>query len=261
MYVESNQVRYLPWDHTSFYLTLAQGFKSGGFAAGPQTIRQTEPLDQEEAISVEIGVKSEPLSNLRVTAALYSVEYEGLQIQNFGPDPNAPEAFGVFRTFNAGDAEATGLEVEVEWLPTDNMSLSGYISYTDSEFGETKIENAGANGNQDGQDLLRTPELQYGVNFEYVTPFTGGSNLRFNFDYYFSDDERGTLPTYGIQYAYNLIDASVAWTSASGNIEFLLWGKNIADEEYLTHIYTIAGSVTGVYGDPRTYGLTATFKF
>ena len=308
-------VRYTPWDHTSFYLSLASGFKSGGFAAAPQNEAQTEPLDQEDAVSFEIGVKSEPRSNLRILASLYHTEYEGLQIQTFGDgslsngdvcvrdlplvdnagnpirdnmgNQAVQDCFGSFRTFNAGDAEATGLEAEITWLVTDNFTLSGYFSATESEFGETEIENAvvrqvrtDASGNvvmdaggdpvvdiltdyrdQNGQDLLRTPELQYGINAEYTVPFSNGSNLRFNFDYTFNDDERGTLAPYGLQYSYRLYDASVAWTSASGNIELLFWGKNLGDETYLEHIYTIAASVTGVYGDPRFYGVTGTFKF
>lgn len=261
-------VRYTPWDHTSFYLSVAQGFKSGGFAAAPQEEAATEPLDQEEVVSVELGVKTEPVPNVRFSAALYSAEYEGLQIQSFGPRPGCVEdedteqveCFGGFRTFNAGDAEIQGLEAELTWLATDDLTLSAFVSIVDSEFGETEVPNSPFS-NQEGQDLVRTPDLTWGLSVDYVYPLPNGSKLAFRFNHNFVDDQRGELAPYAIQYAYRLWDGRVEWTSTGGLVELALWGKNLANETYLSHLYTIAGSVTGVYGDPRMYGMSATFRY
>lgn len=261
-------LRYAPWNHTSFYLSITEGFKSGGFAAAPQAEIATEPLDQEEALNFEIGVKSDPRANFRIAAALYRTDYEGLQIQAFGPrpdcveDPNTmeTECFGEFRTFNAGDAEVIGLDVESTWLPTDNMLITWFVGIMDSEFGETNVPNSPFS-NQDGQDLIRTPELKYGFAMDYTLPFSGGSQLVFGVSHTYVDDQRNELAPYAIQYAYRLWDARLTWISPHKSVELTAWGKNMADEEYIAHLYTIAGSVTAVYGDPRMYGVSGTFRF
>jgi iron complex outermembrane receptor protein len=37
--------------------------------------------------------------------------------------------------------------------------------------------------------------------------------------------------------------------------------KNLGDEEYIIHLYTIASSVVAVFGDPRMYVVSATLRF
>jgi iron complex outermembrane receptor protein len=57
----------------------------------------------------------------------------------------------------------------------------------------------------------------------------------------------------------DLWDARVGWTSNSGAWEVALWGKNLTDEGYFAHTYVIGPGVIGVWGPPRTYGVTATW--
>ena len=64
-----------------------------------------------------------------------------------------------------------------------------------------------------------------------------------------------------MQPEFDLFDARVSWTSVGGALEVAVWGRNLADEEYLSHLYTIASSVVAVHGDPRMYGATATYRF
>ena len=40
-----------------------------------------------------------------------------------------------------------------------------------------------------------------------------------------------------------------------------MWGRNLADEEYISHVYAIASSVVAVFGDPRMYGATLSYRF
>jgi iron complex outermembrane receptor protein len=39
-----------------------------------------------------------------------------------------------------------------------------------------------------------------------------------------------------------------------------LWGKNIFDEHYISELYVIGPGGVGVFGDPRTYGVTVRYK-
>ncbi len=252
-------VSFQPTDAVNLYATISRGFKSGGFAAAPQGIEFTEPLDQEEALNYEVGVKADVGDRLRLNAAAFHTAYEDLQIQTFGP-LNAGAAFGTFQTFNAGDAEITGVEVEGTLHVTDNFVLSGFVAYQDSEFQDTNIPGT-AFPDQSGQDLIRTPKLKYSVNADWYLPLSGGAELAFNVSYRFTDDQRGELEPWAVQEAFDLLDARMSWTSSDESLEVMLWGKNLLDEEYVAHLYTIASSVVAVYGDPRMYGVSATYKF
>ena len=109
---------WLPNENATIYGAVSWGFKSGGFAAAPQGIEFTEPLDQEEALNYEVGIKADLGGNFRVNAAVFYTQYQDLQIQTFGP-LTAAAAFGTFQTFNAGDAEIFGAELEATWILTD----------------------------------------------------------------------------------------------------------------------------------------------
>jgi iron complex outermembrane receptor protein len=244
---------------TNVFFSYAEGFKSGGFAAAPQGIEFTNPLDQEESTNFEFGLKSDLSDALRLNAALFYTEYEGLQIQTFGP-LNTGASFGTFQTFNAGDANIAGIELEATWVITDNLTLSGFYAYQDSEFEKTNIPGT-AFPNQDGQNLIRTPEVKYNIDLDYFIPMDSGAQVNANLNYRFTDDQRGELEPWAIQPKFDLLDARITWTNSDDTFNVSLWGKNLTDEEHITHIYAIASSVVAVYGDPRTFGISASYRF
>lgn len=260
-------VTYQPVSYVNTYLSVAQGFKSGGFPAAPQREADSAPLDLEEAINYELGVKAEPTGSLRVNAALFYTEYTDLQIQSFGPlagcveDPTTPqlECFGAFQTFNAGDAEARGVELEAAWLVTDNLSIGASYGYLDTEFVDLIVPNS-AYPNQSGQELIHAPKQKYNVTLDYRVPLESAGELNFNVDYRFTDDQRGELEPYAVQPSFDLLDARVSWLSGNDHWEVAAWVRNITDEEYVTHIYTVGSEVIGVFGDPRTYGVSFTWR-
>jgi iron complex outermembrane receptor protein len=75
-------------------------------------------------------------------------------------------------------------------------------------------------------------------------------------DYSYTGNQRGELEPYAIQPAYSLVNARLSWLSPQSEYEIALWGKNLADRAWIAHIYTIANEVFGVYGEPRTYGIS-----
>ena len=250
---------FFPNEVTTVYGAASWGFKSGGFAAAPQGIEFTEPLDQEEALNFEFGLKTDIATNFRLNAALFSTDYQDLQIQTFGP-LTAAAAFGTFQTFNAGDAEIQGLEVEATWVLTEQLTLSGFYALQDSEFGDTNIPGT-AFPDQSGQDLIRAPDKKFNINADYVQALANGSRLGVNFSWRYTGDQRGELEPWAVQPEFDLFDARLSWTSSSGALELALWGKNLGNEEYIGHVYTIASSVVAVFGDPRMYGATLTARF
>lgn len=250
---------WLPNDDTTIYGAVSWGFKSGGFAAAPQGIEFTEPLEQEEAVNYELGVKADLAGAFRLNAALFYTDYQDLQMQTFGP-LTAAAAFGTFQTFNAGDATIQGIELEATWVVNERWTLSGFYAFQDSEFGDTNIPGT-AWPDQSGQELIRAPENKFNINADYNLALANGSELTANLSWRYTDDQRGELEPWSIQPAFDLLDARLSWTRSDGALELALWGKNLADEEYISHIYAIASSVVAVFGDPRMYGASLTYRF
>jgi iron complex outermembrane receptor protein len=64
------------------------------------------------------------------------------------------------------------------------------------------------------------------------------------------------------QDGYGLLSAGFLWQT-DGPWSFALEGANLTDKEYRTTGYNIAslGVLTGFYGSPRTYSLSARYDF
>ena len=63
---------------------------------------------------------------------------------------------------------------------------------------------------------------------------------------------------------FTLVDFSAIWTSVDGKYELGMYARNLFDEEYIAAAYdfpTIANSVIGFYGPPRTFTLSGTVNF
>lgn len=246
------------------YVSIAQGFKSGGFPAAPSRAADFQPIEPEEATSYEIGVKADVFEDrLRLNVTAYFMDYQDLQVQRFGVDPGAPpDSFGAFQTLNAGDAEVSGLELEGTWLITENLSLSGAYSYTDSEFVDTiLLDGQGNPVDISGQELTRAADSKYAIALEYYQPLSRGA-LRFRLDQrYTSLNRQDILSDEPVQPGFHVMDARASWISGDEGWEVALWSKNLRDEEYIAHVYIVGPGVIAVFGDPLTYGVTVTKNF
>ena len=87
------------------------------------------------------------------------------------------------------------------------------------------------------------------------------AEINANLNYRFTDEQRGELEPWAVQPKFNLLDARVTWTNSDDTFDVSLWGRNLTDEKYVSHIYAIASSIVAVYGDPRTFGLSASYRF
>ena len=263
-------LRYAPTSALNLYTTVSQGFKSGGFAASPTSVADTNPLRPEQATNIELGVKAEVSQRLRMNLALFDTRYKDLQIQAFGPPagcvPSASvSCFGEFETFNAGNAQARGAELEFTWLPVEHLTVSATYGYLDAKFKNLYLPNASVytllSGqavdlrNQAGQDMLRAPRNKASLDIRYEIPLGAAGVLETSANYSYTSVQRGALEPYAIQPAVGLFDGSVTWVSPGGTWEVALWGKNLANRAWIAHVYTTANEVFGVYGDPRMYGV------
>ena len=102
------------------------------------------------------------------------------------------------------------------------------------------------------------------LNVEYRTDLANGGNLSARVGYSYQSE---VWPTTDLspairQDGYGLLGAGVTW-KVNDTWQLSLQGSNLADEEYRTTGYNIAsyGVLTGFYGPPRQYTLTARYDF
>ncbi len=243
-------------DDLMFYGSLAFGMKSGGFQGAPGTLEiARRTIEPESAWDYELGMKSQWLRDrLRLNIAAFYTDYRDLQVVQFRTTDN----FGVFETDNAASATLRGIESEFILSPFEGLTLSGsyaflratYDNYNDPEGREFT-----------GNHLRQAPKHSAGLALRYRLPGFDGS-LQLNLDYRFqSQGFREPDNSATVQPAFRLVDGSLSYAPRGRPWKLSLWGKNIFDEQYISHLFVLGGNDYALYGTPRTYGLSFAWHF
>ena len=248
------------------YGLASRGFKSGGYNIRANTTsvpRSGEPFDDEQVDSFEIGSKMSFLDQrMFLNLSAFHNKYEDIQLSVFTSYtlPNGSQSF--FGDFtNAGKGTVNGVEVEYQFLPSANWLISGNLAWLDAKYDE--FISSGVNI-ADTQYFTNAPEFSGALNVEYRTDLANGGNLSARVGYSYQSE---VWPTTDLspaikQEGYGLVNAGVIW-KVNDAWSLSLQGTNLADEEYRTTGYNIAayGVLTGFYGPPRQYSLTARYDF
>ena len=248
------------------YGLASRGFKSGGYNIRANTTavpRSGEPFNDESVDSYEIGTKMALLDNtLFLNVAGFHNRYKDIQLSVFTSYtlPNGSQSF--FGDFtNAGRGTVNGAEVEYQWLPTEHWSISGNLAWLDAKYDE--FMSRGVNI-ADTQEFTNAPEFSGALNVEWRTQLANAGSLSARVGYTY---QTGVWPTTDLsraiyQPSYGLVGAGVIWKPSQA-WTVSLQGSNLTDEEYRTTGYNIAayGVLTGFYGPPRQYTLTARYDF
>jgi iron complex outermembrane receptor protein len=260
-------------DDILIYGLATRGFKSGGYNIRAQATavpRSAEPFDDEVVDSYEAGAKMSLLDQrLFLNVSAFHNKYKDIQLSvftAFDSDGNGSldSFFGDFT--NAGAGTVNGLEIEYQWLPTRNWLISGNAAFLDANYDEFIFR---GDNIANEQEFTNAPEFSGAINVEYRTDLANGGNLSARVGYSYQGDvvatteiiRSGAQPIR--QDGYGLVNAGVIWNTG-GAWSFSLQGSNLADEKYLTTGYNInaaLGILTGFYGAPRQYSLTARYDF
>lgn len=112
------------------YVSYSTGFRSGGFNSG-QAVEAVRTFLPEGVKAVELGSKNRFWGGtVQVNAAVFQNQYTNLQEQRQVPIG----ASTISVIFNAAKAKSKGLELEAEWLATDELSLGGTLSLLDAKY-------------------------------------------------------------------------------------------------------------------------------
>lgn len=248
-------LNYKPSDTALLYASISRGFKSGGFAGsqGVESFAST-PLRPEEATNFEIGYKGDINDNFRFNSTLFYTDYTDLQIVRFGSVVDSD--FGAFQTTNIGSATIAGLEAEFTWFLHDHLRLDGFYAHLSSDTNDLIINTTSGEVDASGSNLRQAPENSYQIGLTYdMTHSTG--NFEFNTSLSHTDEQLNDYIDQRTRIdAFTLLDARAEWQSTDEKWTLRLWGKNLTGDDYISHSYVIGPGVIGVWGAPRTYGLS-----
>ncbi len=265
---KSASVQYRFNERAMAYLSWADGFKSGGFnqrynAAPPGNAPIS--FNAETAESFELGFKLDPTDTLRVNLALFSTDYDDIQMTyRLGVVP---------LLFNAGVASIMGAELEMEFAPTADFRMDASLGYVDAEFDEINAPppfgpvTPTATATLDSR-LPFTPELQGHLGLQYAFHPMSNWEITPRVDVSYTDTQyfdAGNSPEIAQLDAVTLVNASLAFSSDDDKWRFVLSGNNLTDELYpvagTSSLTTASGYAEIIYARPRTFALSATMKF
>lgn len=225
----------------------------------------------EKSESWELGAKMKFLDGaLNWNFALFHTEFKDMQSSQYD---------GIrFITRNAAQATTKGIETDIQWRATDNLTLGFSGGYVDATYDEYKntfckvIKEDGTlavpgctNGNGDlsGEPLERTPKVEGTLTADWDSQITSSMRLLVNGavsysgDYFITQDES---PLYQ-QDKFTKIDLRLALADVDDRWEAAIIGRNITDQETINHAFQVGRAHAASVSTPRYVTLQGTWRF
>lgn len=280
------------------YVSAATGYRPQAFNPRPFQITQFVPVDGEEATSYEVGFKADLFERrLRINLAGFYVDYNqrilpvggveciadanGNYIALVPPntpgavqdglgqwciDANGPPPPGATtsRTFYINvPAIVQGAELEMQWQPTDALTIGGSYGLTD--FQGDELDNPSLLGATVTSLLsdrpIYVPEDNWSVSMAYQFGIPNGSTFTPRVDVYGQTEicptVRNNINSLGTDITvaeacsegYELVNARLEWASPERTWLVALGVYNATDEEYYLNKFDLS-----VFGQPTVEG-------
>lgn len=256
------------FDDTMIYGTYSVGYKGGAFNVSTPSL--LGPVNPETLKSWEIGSKSQFMGGrIRLNTAAYLYKFKNVQVQRVDVG-----AGGATTWQNAAAATAKGIEVNFQARAHEYLTLNAAVAWAHGKYddftGAASViinpaappsPNAAAIFNASGNRMIRMPDwtITGGAAFEY--PMANGAKVNATANIYYNDGFFWEPTNRFKQKSYTLINATVGYTFPGEKITLSAWGRNIGNSYYNNfHLLVPFGTLVND-GEPRMYGVTATFKY
>ena len=275
-------VQWQPEGDTNLYARYSRGYKSGGWL-GSNGLTPDPIVEPEYVDSFEIGAKKTFGGVFQLNAAAFYSDYRGFQVPL-----TVPLGTITGTRFLNLDAEVSGIELEGQWSPIDNLQLYGNYAYLNAKVAEgcCFVDQADpralapgarptgpalANGNQPqtlvDNRLPLSPEHKFTVGGNYTWDFNAGS-LTANGSYTWTGDQQSTIfanPIYESP-QNEIADFRLLWRDVDDRYTLIAFVKNAFDEvAYQSSTATSPSAVgprrTVILNFPRTFGAEVHFRF
>jgi outer membrane receptor protein involved in Fe transport len=258
--------RYQVTESAQLFASYSTGYIAGGFDS-LNVSTSDNPLRPQESENMEIGLKGDFANDrLRLQLALFSMDIEGRQRTVDSRPPGTPNPIP---TVNIGDQAIDGVEVVINWLPTDSLRLGVMTTWRDAE--ATWDAFYDANGNLRSDTSASTTDTDYTLTVGWAPEISRGS-LDIRIDYIFNEntaelDEFSVIDASQFPGFYEDredLNARIAWTSDDSVWSAALWGKNLLDQKLLGGINDISilfGTPFTSISAPQTVGVEFGYRF
>ncbi len=229
-------------ESSHIYFSWAKGFRSGGYnirLTGPD--QKPGPWDEEGQNTWELGVKSEwDEGRVRLNMAVFLNQVKDMIREEIFNDPNNPgNAIQAIR--NTADADISGVEVDLNWLATDNLLLFINVGYLDGEYKKVTADLDRSGVVDAGDKKLVLPRLARwtgSVGANYDIPVEAGLiSSRIGYSHrtagFFSDSNVDDLGS------HDELTAGLSFTTNDGKWKASLYGKNLLDQVQKVTQFTV----------------------
>lgn len=260
----------------SFYATLARGVRAGGVNASLSStlLALSSEIDvtpyasrtrfnEETVLNKEFGWRLRSSDGrLRAALSVFTMDRNDQQVKGSLVIPRADgsTSFTDF-TDNAATGTNRGLELTVDWLTSEKLTLNLALGSLDANF-DNYINVDGTR--LSGRDQPQAPAWQYRVNASWKL----STNLMASIEttgrdaFYLSDRHDLQSPK------AEMLNANILWANGAWSLN--VWGRNLSDELTVTRGFGTFGNDPRKeyalepyyqFGEPRTVGATVSYRF
>ncbi len=262
-------------DQSSLYGRVSSGFRAQTIQGRDVAFGEFPTVAEPETItSYEAGYKADLANDrLRVNLGVFAYEVKDMQLSVIGGASNTNQVI------NADKGEAVGFEVDLQWLLTDNLLVSGGYAFNDTEINDPNLftapcgsglctvldpvnPNNAAQVSVDGNPFPRAPETTYNLEVRYGAPIGNNAEVYFLTDWVWYGEIN--MPLYeavefktedqfegGLRIGYRNYDSG--W-------EIAAFGRNITDEDNVLGFIDFSNN-TGFVNEPRVFGIEVGYEF
>ena len=228
------------------YVSISKGYMPGGFnTMASSTDPSVNTFEAQKSTNYEVGIKG-LIEDFSFSATIFRMDIKDIQVYR--------QISGVYYTDNADKAHSQGIEFDFRYLPNDIWELNGAFGLIDTEYDSYDKGDYDFSGNKIEQTPSHTANL--GLVYNDPSGFYTNVDIKNQGALYFYDDlQKKFLKNDD----YTLVNVKTGY-------KFLDWDiygyiKNLTDEEYLTFYQSNSTVSLATYGDPRSFGLGAKYKF
>ncbi len=256
---------------STVYLSIAKGYKSGGYNTQmfsdvlQQRIMGLMGLGMKYDIDDVVGYRPEKSWNYELGAHLNFIDGKmAVDLATFYIDCRDqqltmfPEGTTTGRIMtNAGKTHSIGVEIAVNYRPTNRWMFNVGYGYTDARFVEFNNGKADFSNNRipysPSNTLFAGARYSYLVNLRWLDSISLNLNSKAVGDIYW--DEANSVK----QSFYATLGASIKLEHERYSIDF--WGENLTDTKYKTFYFVSIGNGFYQQGKPFRTGVTLRMNF
>ncbi len=262
-------------DESTLYSRISSGFRAQTIQGRDVAFLETPTVAKPETIdSIEAGYKAELMGNrMRINFGVFHYEVDDLQLSIIGGATNTNQVV------NAKKGVASGLELDADWLITDNLLVSFGTSYNDTELQDSDLgtrpcgsglctpldpvnPNDSAQVLVDGNPFPRAPKTTHNVSVRYSMPVGNDAEIYLFTDWAFYG--KINMPLYeAVEFQTDNQKEGglrIGYRNDASGLEIAAFGRNITDEANILGFVDFSNN-TGFVNEPRVWGIEVGMQF